>query len=119
MEGDERCFIMKLKHLTFKEALDYLGINKSADSAKRESIKHRNRRELIEAFRKWENEYYGELALNYRVLNRLMGSFKTMEEVTQPLTFNFVYSRDAITIKKYLNALEVGEKINYIDIVNN
>jgi len=41
-----------------------------------------------------------------------------MEEVNEPLIFNFVYSRDAITIKKYLNAIEEGECINYIDIVN-
>jgi hypothetical protein len=40
-----------------------------------------------------------------------------MEEV-EPLIFNFVYSRDAITIKKYLNEVNVGERINYIDIVN-
>ena len=41
-----------------------------------------------------------------------------MEEVNEPLKFNFVYSRDAITIKKYLNAIEEGTCINYIDIVN-
>tara|TARA_R110002060_G_scaffold68460_2_gene77187 strand:+ start:197 stop:622 length:426 start_codon:yes stop_codon:yes gene_type:complete len=41
-----------------------------------------------------------------------------IEEVKEPLIFNFVYSRDAITIKKYLNTIEIGEKINYIDIVN-
>ena len=35
-----------------------------------------------------------------------------------PLAFNFVYSKDAMTIKKYLNEIDDGECINYIDIVN-
>jgi hypothetical protein len=39
-------------------------------------------------------------------------------EEIEPLIFNFVYSRDAITIKKYLSERESGECINYIDIVN-
>lgn len=39
-------------------------------------------------------------------------------EEIQPLIFNFVYSRDAITIKKYLSERENGECINYIDVVN-
>ena len=40
------------------------------------------------------------------------------ERIDTPLHFNFVYSKDALTIKKYLNTLDEGEKINYIDIVN-
>jgi len=39
-------------------------------------------------------------------------------EEIEPLVFNFVYSRDAITIKKYLSDRESGECINYIDVVN-
>ncbi len=40
------------------------------------------------------------------------------ESIDLQLDFNFVYSKDALTIKKYLNGIEEGEKINYIDIVN-
>ena len=39
-------------------------------------------------------------------------------EIEINLTFNFVYCKDAITIKKYLNELKDAECINYIDIVN-
>ena len=40
------------------------------------------------------------------------------ERIETLLHFNFVYSKDALSIKKYLNTIEEGEKINYIDIVN-
>ena len=39
-----------------------------------------------------------------------------VEEIS--LAFNFVYSKNAITIKKYLGSIEDGDCINYIDIVN-
>ena len=41
-----------------------------------------------------------------------------MEVEQISLAFNFVYSKNAITIKKYLGSIEDGECINYIDIVN-
>jgi len=41
-----------------------------------------------------------------------------MEEIELHLTFNFVYCKDAMTIKRYLNGLKDAECINYIDIVN-
>jgi len=41
-----------------------------------------------------------------------------MENIELNLTFNFVYCKDAITIKRYLNELNDAECINYIDIVN-
>ncbi len=40
------------------------------------------------------------------------------EQIDITLNFNFVYTKDALSIKKYLNEIEEGEKINYIDIVN-
>ena len=40
------------------------------------------------------------------------------EKINTKLHFNFVYAKDALSIKKYLNAIKEGEKINYIDIVN-
>jgi hypothetical protein len=39
-------------------------------------------------------------------------------EEVKPLIFSFVYSKDALSIKKYLSSIDEGEKINYIDIVN-
>jgi|TARA_R100000501_G_C2574991_1_gene80430 hypothetical protein len=43
---------------------------------------------------------------------------ETMEVEEISLAFNFVYSKNAIIIKKYLGSIEDGECINYIDIVN-
>jgi|TARA_R100000908_G_C3742610_1_gene138709 hypothetical protein len=40
------------------------------------------------------------------------------EIINTELNFNFVYAKDALSIKKYLNTVEEGDKINYIDIVN-
>ena len=43
---------------------------------------------------------------------------ETIEVEEISLAFNFVYSKNAITIKKYLGSIEDGDCINYIDIVN-
>jgi len=81
-KGDAIDFIRKLRGITFKEALGYLGIDKSS-AASQEGTKERKRRKLVAAFRKWERTYYNELATDYRATHTLMASVETINQVEE------------------------------------
>jgi DNA primase len=76
--GDSISFIKKYKNLTFQEAVKYLGIN---GKPYRPNPKEIRRKELLRQFRQWCNEYYDDLCLLYRTLQRAKEKAKTIEEV--------------------------------------
>ena len=76
--GDVISFTMLLKGLSFKEALNYLGIKKDRLPV---SFRELTKRDLIRGFREWCNTYYGHLATIYRLFNQLKIHVKTMKDV--------------------------------------
>lgn len=79
-KGDAIDFVRQLKDLTFKEAITYLGINGDAKIFQKNTARQNQKRALIQSFRKWCNQYYDELSADYRTINKVMGTFKTIEE---------------------------------------
>lgn len=72
-------FIQKFKNLSFREALHYLGMNGgSYKPDPREIIK----RDLVKAFRAWCEEYYNDLCIFYRTLQKAKSNIKTETELT-------------------------------------
>jgi len=63
--GDVIDFIKELKGLSFKEALSYLGIN---GKPYRPDPKEIRKRELLQQFRLWCNDYYSDLCSLLRCL---------------------------------------------------
>jgi len=76
--GDSILFIKKYKNLSFQEAVKYLGIN---GKPYRPNPKETRRKELLQQFRQWCNEYYDDLCSLYRTLQRAKETAKTIEEV--------------------------------------
>ena len=81
-KGDAIDFIKKLKGFSFKEALAYLGINGSSGTSLKSSEKS-DRRKLIAAFRKWENDYHDELCTEYRGIISVIEKVKNIEEAEE------------------------------------
>jgi DNA primase len=79
--GDVIDFIIKLKNMSFKGALAYLGINSdNGYTPKKRDTKMLLKRRLVSVFREWEKQYYDKLAFIYRTFNETKAKFKTMEE---------------------------------------
>ena len=77
--GDAIDFIMKLRNLTFKEALAYLRID-SKYKPPRKDPRTNNRQKQLAEFRKWEKDLYNELATENRAINRVFIIIQTIEE---------------------------------------
>jgi hypothetical protein len=68
---------MMLRNLFFKEALGYLGIDQAVKRYQNDDRRNQ-KRELIQSFRKWCNQYYDEVSAEYRCINKVMSTFKTI-----------------------------------------
>jgi DNA primase len=79
-QGDAIDFVRQLKNLTFKEAITYLGINGDVKTFQKGTARESQKRALIQSFRKWCDQYYDELAADYRAINKIMRTFRTIEE---------------------------------------
>lgn len=78
--GDSIAFIMKLRGLSFKEALKYLSID---DHRPQEisGVEAQNIR-LVSEFRQWEQRYLTELCAMYRAIQRHKKSVHCMNDVS-------------------------------------
>ena len=79
--GDAIAFIRAYKRLSFREALNYLGIKKTRLPM---SFRELTKKNLIRRFREWCNTYYDHLCTIYRLLNKLKLQAKTMQDL-EPL----------------------------------
>jgi hypothetical protein len=76
--GDIITFVQVYRNLSFKEALDYLHIQKNFTP---KSFRELTKRNLIQDFKGWCNDYYDEICTRYRTLNRVKMKVRTMEEL--------------------------------------
>jgi len=81
-KGDAIDFIKKLKGFSFKDALAYLGIDKSGKTSWA-NANEANKRKLVAAFRGWERDYYDELTTDYRAINPISSKLKTLDEMEE------------------------------------
>ncbi|MEW6215852.1 MAG: hypothetical protein AB1478_11740, partial [Nitrospirota bacterium] len=71
--------VRKLKGLSFRDTLVYLGI--SNDRQYKPDPKTLRKKELVRAFRQWCNNYCDELCVLYRTLQKAKEEAKTEEEI--------------------------------------
>jgi DNA primase len=90
-KGDAIDFIMKMRNISFRETIAYLGIDAGHEPQK-DPITI-NKRELIASFRQWHNEYYDELSNLYRVFHKLLMNVKTIGEAEK---YSFFYHQVSI-----------------------
>lgn len=76
--GDVIQFVMQYHNMSFKEALQHLGIN---GKTRRPDSKEMKKRELLSAFREWCDTYFDDLCTLVRTLQKAKQNAKTMEEV--------------------------------------
>jgi len=76
--GDVITFIQKYRGLSFKGALEYLGIN---GRPHKPDSKETKRKELLQQFREWCDDYYNDLCQLVRTLYKAMQNAKTVEKV--------------------------------------
>lgn len=88
--GDVVSFIQKYKNLSFKEALRYLGINGKPYKPDTKELK---KRELLQRFRAWCNDYLSDLCSLIRCLWKAKQKAKTEEDVKRLAEF---YHRESI-----------------------
>jgi hypothetical protein len=74
-------FIQRFNHCDFKQALDFLGMKKGTSF--KPNKREQRKRELINAFREWCNDYYDLLCSAYRLLNKARHEVKDMQEVAK------------------------------------
>ncbi len=81
--GDAIDFVQKLHGLSFPDALRFLGIDQGRMTPKVQSDIHRRRQrqELLQRFRQWENQKADELGLLIRTTRRLLATIKTMQDL--------------------------------------
>lgn len=77
--GDVITFIQKLHGYSFKDALHYLRIGRNQKT--RIKPKEQSKRDLVNAFRQWERDYYQDLCVAYRDFHKISKGFNTIEEV--------------------------------------
>lgn len=82
--GNVLTFIQKLKNLSFKETLRYLGINGKPYQPDPKEIK---KRQLVKVFRQWCNDYFNDLADLYRCLQKAKERIKTEEDLERLVEF--------------------------------
>ena len=109
-KGDAINFIMKLKSLSFREAVTYLGVN--IKHKKDRSTRNSKRRKLIAAFRQWENRYYDALATEYRAINKVLRNIKFIEEAEQ---YDYLYHRLPI-LEYHMGILAYGDDEEKFDL---
>ncbi|MCC6347905.1 MAG: hypothetical protein IT388_12015 [Nitrospirales bacterium] len=82
-DGDVIDFVQRLKSLSFKEALRYLGIEQGPLTAKRraEIAEQKRASALMAEFRAWEGEHHRELCTLYRCLQTAKRNCKTPEDM--------------------------------------
>jgi len=80
--GDVITFIMLYHNLSFKDALDYLGLNGRPSLQPTDPVKVQKRK-LIESFRTWEQSYYRALCRKRLLLIHMTRDLATMEEVEE------------------------------------
>jgi DNA primase len=109
--GDVIAFIQKYKYLSFKEALSYLGIN---DKLYKPDSKEFRKRELLQQFKQWCNEYYNDLCFLYRTLQRAKTKVKSEEDLEILSSF---YHKESIWISQIeiLQGNNDTEKINLFE----
>lgn len=78
-QGDVIDFVMRLKGISFPDALQYLGIR--GDSPVRTNPQEAKRRELVGKFRLWCDDYSKYLCENLRLCNRIDTLIKTPEDL--------------------------------------
>jgi len=77
--GDVIDFIRKLKQISFKDAIEYLGVNgNERRPPNRDELWKALEREL---FLKWQKSMQFELAETYRLYNRIISNIQTMDDV--------------------------------------
>lgn len=81
--GDVIHFIQKYKGLSFKEALNYLGIStgRPTPEAIRKIKKEKYKRELVFAFKEWCKDYHNDLCSLLRCLWKAKSKAKSEEDV--------------------------------------
>ena len=80
LKGDAIDFIRKLRNLKFKEAISYLGIADSCKVSHKDLTRRTQKRVLIQSFREWCNDYYDEISTEYRCINKVISTFKFIDE---------------------------------------
>src|SRR3989304_3795967 len=78
--GDSIDFIMKLKRISFPDALRYLGISGDSREIKSDPLKLK-KRELIEKFKEWCCNYTKYLCERLRVCNQIDSLVKTSDDL--------------------------------------
>jgi len=79
ISGDVIDFIVKLKNISFSDALGYLGI--SSNGQTKTNPPETRRRELIEKFKEWCCNYTKYLCERLRVCNQIDSLVKTSEDL--------------------------------------
>ena len=88
--GDVVSFIQKYKNLSFKEALKYLGVDGKTFKPDPKEIR---KRELLQKFRAWCNNYHSDLCSLIRCLWKAKQKAKTEEDVKKLAEF---YHKESI-----------------------
>ena len=84
--GDLITFIQKYKELSFKDALASLGIDNSRQY--KPNPRAERKKELVQQYRQWKNEYTGFLCNVLRMLDQRKMKFRTMEQV-EKLSYHY------------------------------
>lgn len=81
--GDVIDFVMESYHLSFKDALKYLGVEQAASPVKVQAqIEAQKRKaELLRRYREWGNEKLDNIAVTLRNVRRLLGEIKTEDDL--------------------------------------
>lgn len=112
-DGDVITLIQKLKGLSFKQAILYLGIN---GKPYRPDPKEIRKRQLLNKFREWCNEHYDDLCSLYRTLQKAKEKAKTIEEVEALAEF---YHEESVWLAQIeiLQGNDDKEKLNLYEEV--
>jgi hypothetical protein len=85
--GDAIDFIMKLKRVSFKEALEYLGIEGNGKRSRTQVEQQNRRQELVQNFRRACCDYYDEICTEFRCINKVLRNVQTMQKAEELSTF--------------------------------
>ncbi|MBI5664822.1 MAG: hypothetical protein HZC49_07015 [Nitrospirae bacterium] len=112
--GDAISFIQQYKGLSFKEALQYLGISNSEPSpeVKQKIRREKLKRNLVKEFQQWVNKYHDRLCFLYKNLQKAKLRVKTIEEAEALAKY---YHLEPIW-EYHLDILEGGDDMAKIDL---
>lgn len=103
--GDSIEFIEKLRGLSFREALSYLGIDSSVKPTYETLLrirKAKERADIVRRFRRWESDYHSELCDFYRTLQERKAQVRTEKDLDR---ISWLYHKEPL----WLHRLDILE----------